>query len=345
MLSRRDFVVSSVAACWGLLAPAGAHAVSPYDFVRARALYLDRIDRFKTQGVLPIIDIESSYDPLSIDLRAFTTAMDKAGVALMCLSVDQPGKLVNQGAIWSDHALEAYERYPSYFIPTGNGANHPAWSQSPQLFLSAMERRIIEHRYPMMGEFEVRHYPSPRQIQRGETYRDVEVAMDGLLMECVFSFSEKTGLAFQIHYEIEDRLLDPLERMLSKFPTAKVIWCHMAQIRYQRRSTKYSPNMIDDWLERFPNLYLDTAFGGGSSIYPPSGERHARYWANPKEWAELISARPYRFLAALDIGGDRMNRIEEWTANLREFLDTLPAKIREIVAYKAAWRLLFNEEL
>ena len=345
MLSRRDFLLSSTAVCCGLLSPVGAHAVSPFDFARARPAYLDRLNRFKSEGILPIIDIESSYDPLSIDLRAFTAAMDKAGVALMCFSVDQPGKLVNQGAIWSDHALEAYERYPSYFIPTGNGANHPAWTQSPQLFLPAMERKIIEHRYPMMGEFEVRHYPSPRQIQRGETYRDVDFAMDGPLMERVFSFAQETGLAFQIHYEIEDRLLEPLERMLTQFPKAKVIWCHMAQIRYRERSTKYSPSMVDDWLERFPNLYLDTAFGSGTSIYPPSGERHARYWTNPKEWAELISARPYRFLAALDIGGDRMNRVEEWTVNLREFLGTLPTKTREIVAYKAAWRLLFNEEI
>jgi len=344
-IRRRELILSSALACGGLLGATRLQAVSPFDLGRARPAYLDRIERFRSEGVLPIIDIESSYAPLSIDLRAFTAAMDKAGIAVMCLSVDQPGRLVNQGAIWSDHGLETHERYPSYFIPTGNGANHPAWTQFPEIFLTAMERKIVEHRYPMMGEFEVRHYPSPRQIQRGETYRDVEMAMDGPLMERVFGFAERTGLAFQIHYEIEDRLLEPLERMLSKFPKAKVIWCHMAQIRYQQRSTKYSPSMVDDWLERFPNLYLDTAFGGRTSIYPSSGERHARYWERPKEWADLISARPYRFLAALDIGGDRMNRVEEWSVNLRDFLGTLPAKTREIVAYKAAWRLLFNEDI
>jgi hypothetical protein len=40
-----------------------------------------------------------------------------------------------------------------------------------------------------------------------------------------------------------------------------------------------------------------------------------------------------------------MNRVEEWAGNLRQFLGTLPLKTQEIVAYKAAWRLLFNEDI
>jgi hypothetical protein len=90
---------------------------------------------------------------------------------------------------------------------------------------------------------------------------------------------------------------------------------------------------------------VDTAFGDALSVYQPSGERHARYWSRMREWNELIVARPYRFLAALDIGGDRMHRVEEWTRTLRDLLQTLPAETREIVAYKAAWRLLFAETL
>jgi hypothetical protein len=325
--------------------PGFALAVQPYNWSQARAAYLDRLDRIRKSDVLPIIDIESSYNPLKIDLSAFTKSMDRAGIAMMCLSTDQPGKLVGQGAIWSDHALEAFEKYPSYFIPTGNGGNHPAWTKFPERFLEANQQFIVEHQYPLMGEFEVRHYPSPRQIQRGEMFRDVDYAIDGPLMDRVFSFAEKTGIPFQIHYEIEDRLFAPFERMLVKYPKAKVIWCHLAQIRYQQRSSQYTPAMLEKWLNQYPNLYIDTAFGDSMSTYQPSGERHARYWANTREWGELIASKPYRFLAALDIGGDRMNRVEEWTRNLRYFLGTLPKQAQEIVAYKAAWRLLFNEEL
>jgi hypothetical protein len=196
-----------------------------------------------------------------------------------------------------------------------------------------------------MGEFEFRHYPSPRQVQRGELYRDVKIPIDGPSGHRLFAFAEKSGIPFQIHYEIEDELLDPLEAMLRKYPQAKVIWCHFAQIRYQARSTRYSPALLHDWLQKYPNLYVDTAFGDARSVYPVSGEPHARYWGRMREWQAVIEAMPYRFLAALDIGGDRMHRLEEWARGLRDFLNTLPAPSREIVAYKASWKLLFNETL
>jgi hypothetical protein len=345
LIDRRQFLRWSGASSLGLVLPGAACAVESFDFRKARAGYLGRLEAVRRSGQLPIIDIESSCNPLQIDLVAFTRLMDRAGVALMCLSVDQPRQLVERGMIWSDRALDAFEQYPAHFIPTGNGGNHPAWTRSAAEFLVAQEQFIVQHRYPIMGELEVRHYPSPRQLQRGQTFRDVDIPIDGPLMERVFQFSEKSGIPFQIHYEIEDRLLDPLEQMLSRFPNARVIWCHLAQIRYQERSTRYSPAMLARWLERYPNLYVDTAFGDALSVYPLSAQRHARYWRQSGEWSELISAWPWRFLAALDIGGDRMDRIEAWTRNLRQFLQTLPEPVREIVAYKAAWKLLFNEEL
>mgnify|MGYP006291618825 CR=1 FL=1 len=336
---------------WGMVAPTvlsftkTTYAASPFNFIKARAAYIERLLKIKRSGTLPIIDIESSYNPLNLSLGSFTRSMDKAGIALMCFSVDQPEKFVNQGQIWSDDALEAYEKYPEYFIPTGNGGTDPAWTRYPVKFLDLQEQFIQQHKYPMMGEFEVRHYPSPRQIERGEIYRDVNIPIDGHLMERVFKLSEKTNLPFQIHYEIEDQLLDPFARMLTKFPKAKVIWCHFAQIRYQQKSKRYNPSMLDNWLNKFPNLYIDTAFGNANSTYPLSGEKHARFWSNTKEWTDLIVSKPYRFLAALDIGGDRMNKVEDWTSNLREFLNILPQPARDIVAYKAAWRLLFKENL
>lgn len=342
-MKRRAFLTLSTAVLAAPFTQAYSARTLSFDFALARQGYVDRLRALKQSGVLPIIDIESSYNPLNIDLSAFVKSMDRAGIAMMCLSVDQPDKLVREGAIWSNGSLESYHQYPSHFIPTGNGGNHPAWTKLPEQFLAAQEQFIVEHGYPLMGEFEIRHYPSPRQVARGEMHRDVDVAINSPLVERVFSFSEKTGIPFQVHYEIEDRLLDPFAEMLKKFPKAKVIWCHLAQIRYQSRSSRYSPKMVGDWLQRFPNLYIDTAFGDALSTYPPSGERHARYWNNRNEWTALISDFPWRFLAALDIGGDRLNKVEEWSRNLRQFLEALPPEAREIVAYKAAWKLLFNE--
>ena len=56
-----------------------------------------------------------------------------------------------------------------------------------------------------MGEFEFRHYPSPGQIG-GNTNRDVDIPIDSPLGHRLFAFAEKTGVPFQIHYEIEDGL-------------------------------------------------------------------------------------------------------------------------------------------
>lgn len=345
-MERRSFVRFSLASwAFGSLPACAADELNPFDFSRARSGYLNRIAGIKAGGTLPIIDIESACNPLAIALDRFTSDMDRAGLALMCLSVDQPGSLVNSGQRWSHYSLAAYRQYPGHFIPTGNGGNHPAWTAAPDAFIDECEKHIVPDGYPLMGEFEFRHYPSPRQVKRGEMHRDVMIPLDGPQGHRLFAFAEKTGVPFQIHYEIEDALLDPLDAMLTRYPKAKLIWCHLAQIRYQDRSTRYSPALIGAWLAKHPNLYIDTAFGHATSTYPPSGERHARYWGRQNEWSEVISAYPYRFLAALDLGGDRMDRLGEWMLNLRGFLHTVPDSVREIVAYKAAWKLLFNEEL
>lgn len=326
------------------LVPLPSLASAPFDFAARRAGYLDRLRAVAAGGQLPILDIESSIDPVAIDLDAFARSMDRAGVALMCLSVDLPGALRARGETWSDFALEAAQRHPGHFIPAGNGGVHPAWTREPDAFLDAQESRVVAQRLPLMGEFEFRHYPSPRQVQRGQAWRDVDIPIDGPLGARLFAFAERTGIPFQIHYEIEDALLPPLERMLERHPRAKVVWCHLAQQRYAARGSLYGPAMVARWLDRFPNLHFDIAFGGPRSVYPPSGERHARFWERPEAWRDVIAARPWRFLAALDIGGDRMERVEEWTSGLRAVLGILPMPAREIVAWKAGWKLLFGEE-
>ncbi|MDO8595703.1 MAG: amidohydrolase family protein, partial [Sulfuricaulis sp.] len=200
----------------------------------------------------------------------------------------------------------------------------------------------------LLGEFELRHYPSPRQVKRGEMDRDVRVPIDGPVGQRVFSLSEKMGLPFQIHYEVENELLAPLEKMLEQYPKARVIWCHLAQVRYIERASRYTPAYVDALIKRFPNLYFDTAFGDAASIYPVSNQRHARVWTAfgglKDEWRDLIAAHPERFLSALDLGGDRLDRIVEYDQKHRDFLKRLPAATQHHVAYRSAWSLLFGEE-
>jgi hypothetical protein len=314
----------------------------PFDLPSLQTKWKQRIGAVRAAGILPIIDIESSFNNKKLDLRALAQAMDENGIALIAYSEDPKKKL------WSDAAARIVAADPWRFIPAGNGATD-VWSGAPERFLAEMKKHLVPDGYPIMGEFEFRHYPSPRQYKRGEMDRDVDIPIDGPAGEALFTFAEESGLPFEIHYEIEDRLLPALEQMLTRHPKAKVIWCHLAQIRYSSRNTVYGPDYVRKLIERHPNLYFDVAFGGPDSIYPASHERHARVWDQSghvkPEWIELIAQHPWRFLAAMDLGGDRQEQVLDKARELRRFLNDLPKDTREIVAYKAAWKLLFGEDL
>lgn len=315
----------------------------PFDIPALKTKWRARIAAVRAAGQLPIIDMESSFNTGKLDLDRLIEQMDENGVALIAYSHDA-GR-----PEWSDGAARVVARAPDHFIPATNGGVHPAWTQSPETFLADTKAHALSDHYPMLGEFEFRHYPSPRQVKRGEMFRDVNVPINGPLGEELFAFAEKSGLPFEIHYEIEDGLLPPLEEMLKRHPRAKVIWCHLAQIRYGKRNTVYSPDYVRRLLETHPNLYFDLAFGGPDSVYPGSGERHATIWdaekgGLKKEWVDLIERYPWRFVAAFDLGGDRQEQLPEYARRFRTFLGHLPEPTREIVAYKSAWKLLFNEE-
>lgn len=320
---------------------AGPLAEVPFDLARLKQGWRERVEAVRAGGRLPVIDIESSFAAGRFDPARYSRDMDDAGVALTVFSAETQNN-------WSQSTRRLIAADPSRYIPGGQAGVQPAWTENPDAMLDDAEARLADG-YPALGEFEFRHYPSPRQLQRGQTSRDLATPIDGPLGHRLFQISQKTGRPFQLHYEIEDGLLGPLEAMLRQYPGAKVIWCHLAQVRYQNRNTRYGPDYVRRLIEAHPNLYFDTAFGGPDSIYGGSGEAHARIWDRQRggilpAWAQLIREHPWRFLSALDIGGDRMERLPEWMRTQRRFLDALPAEVREIVAYKAAWKLLFNED-
>ncbi|NWG87932.1 MAG: amidohydrolase [Hydrogenophilaceae bacterium] len=318
----------------------------PFDLDALKRNWRARVNAVKATGQVPIIDIESSFNTGKLEIRRFAEGMDELGVALIAYSHD-----TKRG--WSDAAGRVVAVDPWRFIPATIGGTEN-FAEDPEGFVALLRQHVVRDNYPLMAEHEFRHYPSPRQVKRGELHRDVSVPIDGPAGEALFALSEQTEGSFQIHYEIEDGLLPPLEKMLAKHPKAKVIWAHLAQIRYAEHSRIYGPAYVRKLIETYPNLYFDVAFGGPNSVYPISNERHARIWDQnasgaqiQKEWLEVINDHPWRFLAAMDMGGDRQSpdKLVEYVQNLRQFLNQLPEPTRSIVAYKAAWKLLFNEEL
>ena len=155
-----------------------------------------------------------------------------------------------------------------------------------------------------MGEHEFRHLPSPEQVAAGRKDRDVTIDISGPAGRKLFQLSATYNTAFQIHYEIEDRLLPPLESMLARYPKAKVIWCHLAMIRHPDRAKKYGPAYVTSLIERFPGLHFDLAVPAANHVYKPTGAHdstlYARNGALKPEWRAVIERHPQRFLAASD---------------------------------------------
>jgi len=325
-----------------------AYALTPEAQSALKTGYTLRLKRILSGGHLPYIDIESSCNSKKVDIAAVAAAMDEFNIGLMALSAD-PGKgQFEKGLRYDNLSERLLKAFPDRFIPVGNGGQPPFITEAADEFLAAQDVAAQQTPMLLLGEYEIRHYPSPRQVKRGEMDRDVDVPIDGPFGHKLFALSENLGIPIQLHYEIEDRLLSPLENMLALYPKAKVIWCHIAQVRYIERASRYSPNYIENLIKRFPNLYFDTAFGDAYSIYPVNNQRHARIWTNSNDlhddWKSLIVAFPERFLAALDLGGDRMDRIPEYDRNFRNFLSRLPTDTQHHVAYRSSWKLLFGEE-
>lgn len=351
-MNRRGFLSAAAGAgAAALRASRGAPAEleGRFDLAALRRGWRARLKSVSVTGKVPLIDIESSYNPGDFDVPDFARRMDRLGVAMIAMSPEIGRGGFAQGRLWHDGARRLVQTDPERYIPTTTGGVYPAWTEKPKEFLDEHFTRAVADGYPLLGEFEFRHYPSPRQVKRRETYRDVSIPINGEHGHRLFRFAEQTGLPFQLHYEIEDALLPPLEEMLAAYPRAKVIWCHLAQIRYQERSTIYGPAYLRRLLERHPGLHVDTAFGDAYSVYPVSGQRHARVWDEwgrvRPQWIELIGDHPWRFLAALDLGPDRMNELEDKVDTLRKFLAALPRPAHRVVAYGAAWKLLFGEEI
>ncbi|MBI9084895.1 MAG: hypothetical protein JEZ11_14980 [Desulfobacterales bacterium] len=348
MITRRRFVKILCALPFITSLPRIGSANNIVDFAQLKAGYAKRLKKILAAGGLPYIDIESSCNSRKLDMASVAESMDRLNIGLMALSADIGKGQFRKGVRFDNLSKTLLAGYPDRFIPVGNGGQPPALTEDTEPFLDAQEAAALKKQILLFGEFEFRHYPSPRQAKRGETDRDVHVPINGPIGHRVFGMSEKAGMPFQIHYEIENELLAPLEKMLEQYPKANVIWCHLAQIRYIERGASYTPEYVDALVRRFPNLYFDTAFGNARSVYPPSNQRHARVWTDDgnlkAQWRDLIIAHPRRFLSALDLGGDRLNKIDKYDKNHRNFLNHLPVETRHQVAYRSAWSLLFGEE-
>jgi hypothetical protein len=304
-----------------------------------------RIWAIRERGKLPIIDTEATYYH-TIDMAFIIREMDLNGVAQMAFAPNFDETMRLQ---------RLHQLYPDYFIPTTADGSSWHWSLYSQHFIDTVIGKFKAGGYFLMGEYELRHYPAPVDWKAGRMHRDVTVPLDSSPVHALFQFSQENKVMFMIHYEIEDVLLSPLEAMLERYPGALVVWCHVGQIRYPDRSTRYGPAYVRSLIERFPNLHFDLgAMAYPGNVYPGSGARdHTifQYTGQPphggylkREWLNLFEERPERFLAASDSGPEDYRNFPRTIQRLRALiLDRLHEKARNLIAYQNAWRLITKE--
>jgi len=135
----------------------------PFDLDYLKSVWKKRILAIKKDGKLPIIDIESSFNPGVLNAEYYAKAMDDNGIALTAFS-PQIGKkkYKKKRALWNDGARHALGADPSRYIPASTAGIYPAFTEEPEAFVTKTISKVEEDNYPLMGEFEFRHYMSSR---------------------------------------------------------------------------------------------------------------------------------------------------------------------------------------
>lgn len=166
--------------------------------------------------------------------------------------------------------------------------------------LEYVEKLLEKNVYASIGEFHLYGKDAELDIPK----RIVELA-------------EEYNLILHAHSDA-----DAVERLLAQSETVQVIWAH---------SGFDSPEDISEMLTRHDRLWADLAFrsevGSGGAL--------------SKEWRKLFEDHPNRMMLGTDtFTPERMYFIPEHAAGSRVWLNTLPAKLAQNIAWKNAFDLI-----
>jgi len=301
--------------------------------------FAESIRKIKKTGIhnIPIIDVEFHWDK-DMDIGKIIDNMDRNGVALTWLGPNE-----QQG---SEESLRLNKLYPDKFVPTTVHGDGPLWHGSDMNFLDKLNREVRSGDYFAMGEFEARHYPS------STNNRDVHMPLDSNTFELVFKASNDTGVPFLIHHEAEDAMLPELEKTLTKYPKAKVVWCHFGRNRNPVTWSKFTtPDAARELLIKYPNLYFDIVQSQPGSKYQTGYVDAIMYDTTQSpstlkpEWKKVIEEFPDRFVLGSDINGGRFGSYDQVLNTFRQIiLPAMPNDVAEKIAYKNAWNLMTGED-
>ena len=327
-----------LAFCIFAMLPVPGHAAGP-DRAEQLSGYEATIRGILAAGKLPIIDVEYHHGD-KISLSSLLGRMDANGVALTWLGPNEK--------LGSEESLRQYERYPGRIVPTTVHGDGPKWHGNDGQFLESLEKDAKSGRFFAMGEFEARHYPSSTND------RDVHKPVDSEGTQTIFRISSETGIPFLLHHEAEDALLPELERMLAKYPKAKVVWCHVGRNRNRATWKRFRDVLaVVEFLQKYPNLYFDIVQSKPGSKYPGTGQVEGILYNAPRDpieflesdWKKLLEGFPDRFVIGTDVNTGRFPQYDRVITTFRQvILSKINQDAAARMAYKNAWKLMTGTE-
>ncbi|MBI5390249.1 hypothetical protein HZB02_02070 [Candidatus Woesearchaeota archaeon] len=228
--------------------------------------------------------------------------MDKAGVSMTNLYGDD------------SNTLGAVSQYPGRFITFVDPSDSPqpsTWLTQGQAFVTSAEARLKTGKYYGIGEANLRYYgshtvPIPPP--------DIYVVPDNPLWLQLVDLSAQYHVPISFHFVPDDPVANAaFEKMLSHNKDATLIWAHLGFNNMPLNSTT-----LNDFLLRYPHLYLDTA--GIQGMFDPPGSQDIqkfnwdRLMTNGllnKDWKQFFETWNSRILVASDAGGGQ-NGLQRW---------------------------------
>jgi predicted TIM-barrel fold metal-dependent hydrolase len=297
-------------------------------------IFRERIVSFLKKGVLPIIDVEYHHGG-KVGMDTLIKKMDSHGVALAWLGPNEK--------LGSEESIRLNGLYPDRLVPTAVHGDGKLWHGGDKGFLEKLTNDVKSGKYFAMGEFEARHYPSSTND------RNIHMPVDSEAMRVVFELSSETGVPFLLHHESEDELLPELERMLAKYPKARVIWCHVGRNRNPSTWKIFqTAQAVREYLSKYPNLYFDFLASRPGSKYQGTGVvegiMYVVYFSRAAldpEWQKVIEEFPDRFVLGSDINTGRFDNYDTVMDTYRDvILKGVKKEVAEKIAFKNAWKLM-----
>lgn len=341
--SRRLLVKASAAAAATLaLSPfrsiAGTSGPFSLDVLEKRQSliksYRETIEHLLSLSRLPIIDVEHHWGG-KLQIGDLIEKMDRNDVALTWLGANERNG--------SKSSVETCYRFPNRLVPTTIHGDGPLWHGKDLHIVRELDADVRSGNYFAMGEFEARHYVS------NTNNRDIHTPVDSDSFQGVFKVAEATGIPFLLHHEAEDALLPELEKMLSLYPKANVVWCHVGRNRNPRTWSQFpSPEGVKRFIEKYPNLHFDIVQSGAKSVFPPTGAWDSILYSGSErllpDWVQLFNSFPDRFLIGSDINTGRWDKYDQVMYRFRRsVLHALTPEASEKIAFGNAWRLMTGE--